>query len=145
VFVKASSNDAAIKIYEQLNETAPDNLMVVNNLAALLSDHRKDEKSLARAKELALKLADSKQPALLDTLGWVYYKLGEYDQAAAVLSGVVEQAPKVPVFRYHLGMTYYRQGDIRAAKEILSGAVAEEYRYDGVDEARSVYAELKGS
>ena len=58
---------------------------------------------------------------------------------------VVEQAPEVPVFRYHLGMTYYRQGDTRAAKEILSGAVAEEYNYDGVDEARRVYAELTGS
>jgi Flp pilus assembly protein TadD len=100
---------------------------------------------MARAKELALKLADSKQPALLDTLGWVHYRLGEYDQAAAVLSVVVEQAPKVPVFRYHLGMTYYRQGDTRAAREILSGAVADEYQYEGVDEARRVYAELAGS
>ena len=95
--------------------------------------------------ELALKLADSKQPALLDTLGWVHYRLGEYDQAAAVLSGVVEQAPEIPVFRYHLGMTYYRQGDTRAAREILSEAVADEYDYAGVDEARRVYAELAGS
>jgi len=137
--------DAAIEIYEQLHEQAPENLIAINNLAALLSDHHKDEKSLARAKELALKLAESKQPALLDTLGWVHYRLGEYDPAAAVLSAVVEQAPDVPVFRYHLGMTYYRQGDTRAAKEILSGAVADEYKYDGVDEARRVYAELAGS
>ena len=42
--------DAAIGIYERLHEQAPDNLMVVNNLAALLSDHRKDEKSLATGK-----------------------------------------------------------------------------------------------
>jgi tetratricopeptide (TPR) repeat protein len=137
--------DAAIEIYERLHQQDPENLILINNLAALLSDHRKDEKSLARAKDLALKLADSKQPALLDTLGWVHYRLGEYDQAAAVLSGVVEQAPEVPVFRYHLGMTYYRQGDTRAAKDILSGAVADEYNYAGVDEARRVYAELAGS
>ncbi len=132
----------AIAIYEQAYEKNPDNLIVVNNLAALLSDHRDDEQSLARAKELASKLAETNQPALLDTLGWVHYRLGEYDQAAEVLSGVVEQAPDVPVFRYHLGMTYYKQGDNRAAKEILSKAVAEKYNYGGVDEARRIYAEI---
>jgi tetratricopeptide (TPR) repeat protein len=86
----------AIAIYEQAHEKNPDNLIVVNNLASLLSDHRDDEQSLARAKELAGKLAETNQPALLDTLGWVHYRLGEYDQAAEVLSGVVEKAPDVP-------------------------------------------------
>ena len=134
--------EEAITIYEQAHANNPDNLIVVNNLASLLSDHREDEQSLARAKELASKLAETNQPALLDTLGWVHYRLGEYEQAAEVLSGVVEKAPDVPVFRYHLGMTYYKQGDNRAAKEILSGAVAEVYNYGGVDEARRVYAEI---
>jgi Tfp pilus assembly protein PilF len=60
------------------------------------------------------------------------------------LSGVVEKAPNVPIFRYHLGMAYYKQGDNRAAKEILSKVIAEEYTYDGVDEARRVYKEIGG-
>ena len=134
----------AITIYEKLIQTNPENAIVVNNLAALLADHRTDEASLNKAMELARKLSASNQPALLDTLGWVHYRLGEYDQAASVLSGVVEQAPDVPVFRYHLGMTYYKQGDNRAAKEILSKAVAEDVKYDGVEEARRVYKEIGG-
>ena len=134
--------EEAIAIYEKAYEKNPDNLVIVNNLASLLSDHRDDEQSLTRARELAGKLADTGQPALLDTLGWVHYRLGEYEDAASVLSGVVEKAPDVPVFRYHLGMVYLKQGDNRAAKEILSKAVAEEYNYDGVDEARRVYSEL---
>jgi len=60
------------------------------------------------------------------------------------LSSAVEAAPDVPIFRYHLGMAYYKQGDNRAAKEILSGAVAEDMTYDGVEEARRVYAEIGG-
>ncbi|MFV1973951.1 MAG: tetratricopeptide repeat protein, partial [Thiohalobacterales bacterium] len=92
--------------------------------------------------ELASKLAESNQPALLDTLGWAHYRLGEYEQAAAVLSGVVAKAPDVPVFSYHLGMVYYKQGDNRAAKEVLSRVVGEKFKYDGVDEARRVYAEV---
>ena len=64
------------------------------------------------------------------------------ESAAEVLAEVVEKAPDVPVFRYHLGMTYYKQGDKRAAKEILAKAVAEEFDYDGIDEARAAYAEV---
>jgi tetratricopeptide (TPR) repeat protein len=134
--------DDAIAVYEQLLEKKPDNVVVINNLAVLLSDHREDIASLNRAKELASKLAESNQPALLDTLGWIHYRLGEYDEAAEVLSGVVVEAPDVPVFRYHLGMTYYKQGDNRAARDILSKTVAEEYTYAGVDEARRVYEEI---
>jgi tetratricopeptide (TPR) repeat protein len=78
-------HDDAIAVYEKMLEKYPDNLLVINNLAALLSDHREDEASLSRARELAGKLANSDQPALLDTLGWVHYRLGEYDQAAEVL------------------------------------------------------------
>jgi hypothetical protein len=31
---------------------------------------------------------------------------------------------------------------MRAAREILAGAVADDYKYDGVDEARAVYDEI---
>jgi tetratricopeptide (TPR) repeat protein len=134
----------AITVYEQQITSHPDNVIVVNNLAALLADHRTDEASLRKAKEISGMLAASTQPALLDTLGWVHYRLGEYDQAVEVLSGVVEKAPDVPVFRYHLGMAYYKQGDNSAAKNILSEAVAEDMTYDGVEEARRVYKEIGG-
>ena len=137
--------EEAITLYEGFLAKNPDNVIATNNLAALLADHRTDEASLNKAKELAGKLAESNQPALLDTLGWVHYRVGEYDKAAEVLSGVVEAAPDVPVFRYHLGMAYYKQGDNRAAKEILSKAVAAEMSYDGVEEARRVYKEIGGS
>ena len=141
---RQQQHEEAIKLYEGLLESKPDNLLATNNLAALLADHRTDEASLNQAKALADKLVDAKQPALQDTVGWVYYRVGDYNKAAEVLSAVVEAAPDVPVFRYHLGMAYYKQGDTRAAKEILSGAVAEELAYDGVEEARRVYAEIGG-
>ncbi|MDH3527431.1 MAG: tetratricopeptide repeat protein, partial [Gammaproteobacteria bacterium] len=102
-----------------------------------------DEASLARAKELASKLAETNQPALLDTLGWVHYRMGEYDKAVEVLSGVVEKAPDIPVFNYHLGMAYHKQGNAAAAKQYLSKAVDEKHTYDGVEEARRVLQELE--
>jgi tetratricopeptide (TPR) repeat protein len=135
--------DEAIATYEQFLEKTPDNVLATNNLAALLADHKQDEQSLKKAKELAEKLADSNQPALLDTVGWVDYRLGDYDGAVKVLSGVVEKAPDVPVFNYHLGMAYLKQGDKQAARTYLSKAVDKKYTYMGVDEARKALAELK--
>jgi len=135
--------DEAISTYEQLLEKAPDNILATNNLAALLADHRQDEQSLKKAKELAGKLAGANQPALLDTVGWVDYRLGDYGEAVKVLSGVVEKAPEVPVFNYHLGMAYLKQGNKQEAKNYLSKAVGENYNYTGIDEARKALAELK--
>jgi tetratricopeptide (TPR) repeat protein len=132
----------AIAIYEKIIAGSPKNLIAVNNLAVLLSRHGNDAKSRDRALELALKLADSKQPALQDTLGWIYYERGEYDKAAQVLADVVANAPDVGVFNYHLGMTYYKQGDKRAAREYLSKAVAGKSTFEGIDEARQTLARI---
>ena len=100
------------------------------------------EASLARAKELASKLVKTDQPPLLDTRGWVHYRVGEYDKAVEVLTNVVKKAPDVAVFNYHLGMAYLKQGNGEAAKKYLSKAVDEKSAFAGVEEARQVLEEL---
>jgi len=135
--------DEAIFAYERFLEKVPENIFATNNLAALLADHRTDKQSLQKARELASKLAETNQPSLLDTVGWIHYRLGEYDEAIAVLTKVVDEAPDVPVFNYHLGMAYFKLGDRNTARDFLSKAVAEGYSYDGVEEARETLARLK--
>jgi Tfp pilus assembly protein PilF len=134
--------DAAIFAYERFLERNPDNIIVINNLAALLADYRTDKQSLQKARELASRLAETNQPALLDTLGWIHYRLGEYDESIAILNKVVDTAPAIPVFNYHLGMAYYKKDDQISAREYLSKAVAEEYTYTGVEEARETLTKL---
>jgi Flp pilus assembly protein TadD len=72
---------------------------------------------------LAAKLEPVQQPAMRDTLGWVHYRTGDYAKAVEVLEGVVNAAPKVPVFQYHLGMAYAKTGDKAKAKAALSRAL----------------------
>jgi tetratricopeptide (TPR) repeat protein len=136
--------EEAIFTYERFLEKSPDNILVINNLAALLAEHRTDKESLQKARDLATRLSEIKQPAIMDTLGWVHYKLGDYDYAVAVLAEVVELRPDVPLFNYHLGMAYYKRGDKDKAGEYLSRAINDEYTYDGVEEARRVYKEVGG-
>lgn len=124
VYERQTDFEAAMGVYEKVLAKQADNAIAVNNLAAILADHRTDAQSLARAKELADKLAPMQQPAVRDTMGWVYYRLGDFTKAVEVLEGVVKAEPKVPVFQYHLGMAYAKAGDKVKAKEALSQALA---------------------
>ena len=51
---------------------------------------------------------------ILDTAGWVYYKVGDYAEAVNILKNVVEKSPEVAVFNYHFGMALYKTGDMVA-------------------------------
>lgn len=117
-------NDA-IDIFYKLNQLNPDNLVVVNNLASLLSDHGAGDTGLEMAKSLVHKLEGSNHPSFLDTVGWVYYKLGNAEKAIHSLKQVVEKRPDVNVFNYHLGMAYKLSGDKAQAKIYLEKSLAD--------------------
>lgn len=85
--------------------------------------------------QLIAPLADSREPAFLDTVGWVHYKNGNYPQAISYLQAAVKQQPNSGEFRYHLGMAFYKQGDVLNARSELELAVAETREYVGRDEA----------
>ena len=84
---------AAIEIYRELHESQPDNLVITNNLASLLSDHGDGKGDLELAKNLSDKLLESKQPVFLDTIGWVNYKLGDYQKAVTLSDAGCRKEP----------------------------------------------------
>lgn len=136
--------DEAIAHYEELLKANPRVNVAVNNLAALLLDHRSDAQSRARALELAKKLEDSPaNPAVLDTIGWAYYHNKDYPRAVLFLERAVAAAGQVPLLRYHLGMAYLANGNSVGAKQELSQAVADaKAMYPGIDEARETLKKL---
>jgi len=137
----ANRFDDAITIYEGLIKKNPRNVLAANNLASLLTDHKGDKASLERAKTLATPFENSNQPALIDTLGWVYFKLGDLDRAIVLLKKATAAAPTGAVLHYHLGMAYYKKGDKAAAKDELTRAFAADPKLASADEGRAI---LKG-
>lgn len=119
----------AIDVYKELHRTQPDNLVVVNNLASILSDYGDNKDDLELAKALTIKLEEAGQPIFLDTIGWVYYKLGDYQKAVQYLSQVVEKAPNINVFNYHLGMAFKMHGDKAQAKVYLTKSLADNKQF----------------
>ena len=133
---------AAIDIYRELHQSQPDNLVITNNLASLLSDHGDGKGDLELAKNLSDKLLENKQPVFLDTIGWVNYKLGDYQKAVTYLTQVVEKNPDVSVFNYHLGMAYKMSGDKAKAKTYLEKSLAGDKPFKEKDLAQAALKDL---
>jgi Flp pilus assembly protein TadD len=47
---------------------------------------------------------------IVDSLGWAYYKLGNYDEAVSQLERAVQLKPEDPTINDHLGDAYWRIG-----------------------------------
>jgi tetratricopeptide (TPR) repeat protein len=138
--------EKAITLYETALGGNPNMPLVANNLAALLSDYRQDRASFNRALEVARPLVGKDEALLLDTLGWIYYRLGDYQKAQRLLERSVELEPNFAVLRYHLGMTYRAQNKEQLSIEQLRAATeVPEIEYLGREEAEQALAELLGT
>ncbi|SPH24096.1 Beta-barrel assembly-enhancing protease [Defluviimonas aquaemixtae] len=98
--------DGSIAIYEELYKANSANPIIANNLASLLSTHRSDPDSLARAEVIARRLRGSTLAPYQDTYGWIAYLRGNYGEALKELEPAAEGLNTDPVVQYHLGMTY---------------------------------------
>ena len=47
---------------------------------------------------------------ITDSLGWVYYKLGRYEESVSPLERAVELLPYDPIINDHLGDAYWKVG-----------------------------------
>ena len=68
--------------------------------------------NLEKAKNFIIKAVNSRprDPYIVDSLGWAYYHLEEYDNAVKELEKAVELKPTDPIINDHLGDAYYKIG-----------------------------------
>jgi tetratricopeptide (TPR) repeat protein len=137
--------DQAVAVLENAVRANPRFLAGINNLAALLLDHRTDKASIQRAVDLTKSLEGANNPALLDTVGWAQYRAGAYGAAVSVLERVVGKDDRPPVYRYHLGMAYLAAGNTVLARQELEKALVAGANYTGIEDARAAMAKLNKS
>jgi tetratricopeptide (TPR) repeat protein len=116
--------DRAIELYEKLLDANPGVLLVRNNLASLLTDHRIDQASHERARYLAEVFRDSKISLFRDTYAWSSVRLGLYlEEAIAILKTIVSENETVGIYHYHLGEAYRKNGNSFDARKYLRRAI----------------------
>ena len=124
MFEGSKQYDQALNVYEYLLKDNPNELVLMNNIASLMTDHKTDKASLDRAYNLAKPLKETDIPQYLDTYGWASYKVGKLDEAELSLTKAIEKMPKVAVFQYHLAKIYIAKSDKEKAKAALKLAVS---------------------
>jgi Flp pilus assembly protein TadD len=132
----------ATKSYQRALELDPSAPVAANNLAFLYAQKGENlDQALALAKAAETRLPD--EPAVKDTVGWVYYKKELPLLAVPELEKSVQQAPNNPEFQYHLGMAYARTGDSQRARRALEQALQLNSNFDGANDARQALTSLK--
>jgi len=102
----------------------PDNAMALNALGYTLSDRTT---RYAEAKVLIEKAhsLNPDDPAVLDSLGWVNYRLGNLDEAERLLRQALERFPDHEVAA-HLGEVLWAKGNQREARKVWGKALEQQ-------------------
>lgn len=102
----------------------PNNAMALNALGYTLSDRTTRFEEARTLIEKAHSL-NPEDPAVLDSLGWVNYRLGNLDAAERYLRSALERFPDHEVAA-HLGEVLWANGKQREAKKIWGKALQEQ-------------------
>jgi len=93
----------------------PDQPQVLNYLGySLVEEQRKLDEALDMIERAVAASPDSGY--IVDSLGWVYYRLGRYEEAVAQMERAVELEAVDPVVNDHLGDVYWAVGRKREAQ-----------------------------
>ena len=106
--------DAAEGEFRQSLAMDPNNALALNYLGYMLADHDQKLPEALQLVERAVKL-DPENGAYLDSLGWVHYKLGQYELAEESLERAITLIPKDPTVHDHLGEVYASTGHLQQA------------------------------
>jgi tetratricopeptide (TPR) repeat protein len=124
VYEKQKKFDQAEQMFRQVLQQDPNNSMTLNYLGYMLADHNSHlEEALTLIKK-ALSI-EPQNAAYLDSLGWAYFKLGNFDQAEENLRKAIDKTPNDATIHDHLGELYARTGRLKLAAAHWERAVGE--------------------
>jgi len=105
-------------------EREPDNAMALNALGYTLADRTT---RFAEAKQLIEQAhqLNPQDPAILDSLGWVNFRLGNLDEAERLLRQAMQQFPDHEVAA-HLGEVLWAQGKQQEARKLWREALKQQ-------------------
>jgi len=114
IYERIDQWDLAEKDFKRVLELSPDDVDTLNYLGYTWVDRGEN---LTEAFEMIRK-AVAEEPesgAIVDSLGWAHYKLGQYQEAKDKLEDAVELSPSSATIIDHLGDVYWKLGRKREA------------------------------
>ena len=137
IYTQTDEFDKMVETMEEVLKINPNHSQALNHLAYSLADKGLQiEKSYKMAKKALL--LEPESAYILDTVGWILYKKGEYTKAQTYLEKAVNKEPKEALILEHLGDVYVRLKKFQKAIDIYKKALLIE-----VDDERKKIIEAK--
>ncbi|MHC4533297.1 MAG: tetratricopeptide repeat protein [Planctomycetota bacterium] len=139
-------SDEAIPLYVKVLERqpdSPDSLVVINNLAWIMCEDSEDKDKLQAALELANEGLDidPNYIDLIDTRGFIYYQMGEFDEAVKDFATCIRRypigAPEIIGSHFRLARTFDKLEQKDKAVEHLNQALEMYQALDPESQARA--------
>ncbi len=119
---KKGRQEEAIARMQQILELYPDHPEALNYIGYTWADKNINlDKALAYIKKAVEVKPDNGY--ILDSLGWVYYRLGRFEEAREQLEKAVQLAPDDPNIYDHLGDVYVSLKEFAKAREVYGKAI----------------------
>jgi tetratricopeptide (TPR) repeat protein len=114
MFERMKKADPAEAEFRKVLDSDPKNSAALNYLGYMLADRNT---RLPEALQLITKALDMEpnSGAYLDSLGWVYFKMGRLDEAEDNLRKALERTPRDATVHDHMGDVMLRQAKVREA------------------------------
>ncbi|MGB5832513.1 MAG: XrtA/PEP-CTERM system TPR-repeat protein PrsT [Thiohalocapsa sp.] len=119
-YYSLGQHDRALELFEQAKAEAPNNPMLLNNLAVVYQQMG-DKRALAFAKRAHALLPSA--PEIGDTLGWIFVGEGEYAEGLKHLRDARSRAAADPGISYHIAVALNGLGRTEEAIDELVAAL----------------------
>lgn len=126
----------------QILHTEPDNADALNALGYTLADLNLQGR-LEEARDLIERAyeADPNNPAILDSMGWVYFRLGQPDNALAWLESAYAQVPDQEIAA-HLAEVLHALGRSEEARQLIERILQRASYHPQIDDLLERHPEL---
>lgn len=142
IYDQRGDSEKAEGYYRKALDVKSDFAPAANNLAWDLA-MRKGNMDEALGYAQTAKEQMPNNPAIGDTLGWIFYLRGNYLNAIAQFQDSLQRDPDNPVINYHLGMALFKNKQFEQAKERLEEALKLSKTFEGSAEANRALEEIK--
>jgi uncharacterized protein (TIGR03790 family) len=133
--------DKAIERYRQLLKLAPDNPLVLNNLAYALAVRKNAVSEALPFAEKAHELTKT-NPNIMDTLGWIYHLAGQNDRAFKLLKEAAGSGAQNADIFLHLAVVSANLGDLGSSESALKRALNIDPKLQDSAEAKRLRSDL---
>jgi Flp pilus assembly protein TadD len=131
----------ALSAYREAMKLDPNNAVVLNNLAYLMSQNGQNlDEALTLAQHAKQQLPNFYEVS--DTIGWIYIKKNLADSAIEIFKDLTTKVNDNPTFHYHYGMALYQKGDKANALKELRAALQHKPKKSEEDQIKELVQKL---